>query len=459
MAAELGQTTDPKALIPGESGAITGDLRTASSNMRTMDGVSGDLSKIDPAQWTGQASNEFRGAFGKEPPKWIHAMQRLSNGGQSLAGYGETLTWGQGEAQRAIEAYTKAQAAGRLAAAKHHAKAQEAIAEGTPPGKVPPFKDPSTGAAHEAQQILAGARKKVGEAAGQAATQLAGFTDDDGNSTYKGDVKDLEKKFGSAEDGSRYHRGGNAGYSRQDSGGKFLSDYVGITGPEKTLAETPDKWKVSVAEGKTGGQFGNGTAGGSGKAEGSVLGAGVEGKLSAGPAGVTAAGSADAYLAKGKAQGELHAGPGKVQGKGEAEIGAKADGKVHLGPTGGEAGGEAFAGAKAKGEANASVGGVGAGAHGEAWAGAGAEAKAKLGMGEDGKFHVGGSAGAALGVGGKVGFDVTVDPKEVTDTVTDAAHDAGHAAGAAGHAAGEGAKSVANGAKSAADGAKSLIGL
>ena len=54
-------------------------------------------------------------------------------------------------------------------------------------------------------------------------------------------------------------------------------------------------------------------------------------------------------------------------------------------------------------------------ATGEAWAGAGAEANATFGKNEDGGWTIGAEAGAGLGVGGKVGFEVTVDPGELKD--------------------------------------------
>lgn len=50
----------------------------------------------------------------------------------------------------------------------------------------------------------------------------------------------------------------------------------------------------------------------------------------------------------------------------------------------------------------------------------GASANADLGM-KDGKFTIGGELGVGLGVGGKVSFDVTVDPHKMVDSVGDAA--------------------------------------
>ena len=105
--------------------------------------------------------------------------------------------------------------------------------------------------------------------------------------------------------------------------------------------------------------------------------------------------------------------------KGDAFVGADAGANVGVnfsprsGSAGVSAGLDAFAGAKAKGKVRQSLGVAGenigaVGVSGEAWAGIGASANATAGF-EDGKFKLSASVGAALGVGGKVGFDVEVD--------------------------------------------------
>ena len=96
---------------------------------------------------------------------------------------------------------------------------------------------------------------------------------------------------------------------------------------------------------------------------------------------------------------------------------------MSAGKDGLHAGAEAFAGAKATGSGSGDVAGIGAGVTGEAWAGVGAEANVDLGM-KDGKFTIGGELGAGLGVGGKVGVNITVDPGKMVDTIGDAADDA-----------------------------------
>ena len=119
---------------------------------------------------------------------------------------------------------------------------------------------------------------------------------------------------------------------------------------------------------------------------------------------------------------------------------AKADGQLTWAGAQGHA--EAFVGAKVSGDASAEVAGVTAGVHGEAWAGAGAEASGQFGMGNDGKFHVGGSLGVGLGLGGKVGFDASIDPVGVAHTVENVAGDVGHVAADVGHGVAHAADAV-----------------
>jgi len=66
------------------------------------------------------------------------------------------------------------------------------------------------------------------------------------------------------------------------------------------------------------------------------------------------------------------------------------------------------------------VAGIGISESAEGWAGAGAEAGATFGEEEDGKWKVAGNAGVALGLGGKYGFQVTVDPAKMARTADEA---------------------------------------
>lgn len=466
MGAELGQTTNPKELIPGEPEAISRDLQKLVGNVEKIGAVKDGLHGIDPKQWTGPASDAFRQVFQAVPPQWQDAMETLGDRAQSLADYGDVLTWAQREAQRAIEQYTKAQSASRAAAAQYTAQAQQAQAGGQ---TMAPFQDPGQAAAKEAQQILDEARKKVIEAGGKAAERFGYKKGKDG--TYKKDLNKGAKEWGAEhrkkekdvwdekkqkwtkEDEGGWQKDPNrrfgsfkGNYGPTDQSDGLLGDKLdpvlkkfGIGLPESTHQASAD---AKLLHGETGGSFQDGAFSGKGKLEGSVLGADAGAHAGTTATGVNAGANAEAYLAKGHAEGEVRGGPVAAKGSADGMVGAdgKAEGKVGL--TGAQGSAEAFAGARVSGDASASVAGIGAGVHGEAWAGAGAQASGQFGMGDDGKFHVGASLGVGLGVGAKLGFNTTVDPTEVEHSVEGAAKDVGHVASDIGHGVGHAADKV-----------------
>ncbi|ALG12526.1 putative T7SS-secreted protein [Kibdelosporangium phytohabitans] len=456
MAAELGQTLDPRALIPGMPEAISSDLQALVDTVKQVGSVGQDLGSVDVVEWTGQAANSFLEMFGQEPPKWMQAVEDMGLGGQALADFGDTLTWAQGEAQRAIEMYTEAMAASRAAAADALNAAQN--------GVVTPFTDPAAAAFHNAQTVLQNAREQLASAGGSIAEMFG--MQDNGEGKY---TKQVGNERGFGVDGHNpnkpgWHKGpGGKSYNRefgsQNQGG--LGDVFGglMSGALKQLGiDIPEgEWKAAAeakvwgaeAEGK----FDNGTFNGSGKAGIDVLGAGAEAHAKWGPDGLTAGASAEAYLAKASAEGTVGWGDhASVSGKAEGFVGANAEAEANIGWGGADVSAGAFAGAKAEGDIGAEVGGVGAGVHGEAWAGAGAEASAQLGMGNDGKFHIGASVGLGLGVGAKLGFDVSVDPGKVVDTVSDVA-------GAVGDGISSAGKAIDDGIGNAAKGVKNFFGL
>ncbi|GAB3563954.1 hypothetical protein GCM10027445_06990 [Amycolatopsis endophytica] len=180
MAAGLGQSTNPKDLIPGEPESIANDLRELVSGIDQI-GVTGDgLGALTPAQWSGAAAEAFRAAFGAEPPRWLETANLLGRGGQSLADFGDALTWAQSEAQRAIEMYTEAQAASRTAAAQYDE--QSALAQAA--GRIlAPFQDPGASLAREAQSVLDYARSHVAEIGGLVAAAFDMEPDGEGGFT------------------------------------------------------------------------------------------------------------------------------------------------------------------------------------------------------------------------------------------------------------------------------------
>lgn len=114
---------------------------------------------------------------------------------------------------------------------------------------------------------------------------------------------------------------------------------------------------------------------------------------------------------------------GGVEANGEASLfagaRAKADGTLTIDPKRGiyaaEVGGEAFAGVKAGVSGDVQLGKYGSvGGTAEAWAGVGAQFRAKVGY-KDGKLQARVDIGAALGIGFKLGFNVSIDVKGIVN--------------------------------------------
>jgi hypothetical protein len=442
--AELGQTLDPRQLIPGEPEAIAADLRALIGTIKQVGQVGGDLGSVDVVDWTGAAASAFRGVFGEEPPKWLQAVEELGSGGEALADYGDVLTWAQGQAQQAIEIYTQALAASRAAAAQAVDQAQSGI--------VGQFFDPAVDMLHNAQTTLSNAREQLAAAGGNVAQAFGLQPDGEGNYT-----RSTQDRLFGVENGKPGWQRTRAGRSYQRERGSM--DQSGLSGRINELfggalkamgIEIPEgqwegKAEAKVWGGEISGEFDDGYFKGNGSLSADVVGAAAEAHAKWGQDGLTAGASAEAYLAKAAAEGKLDFGDDfSVNGKGEVFLGAKAETENSIGWSGVDMGAEAFAGAKAEGTVGAEYAGVGAGVHGEAWAGIGAQAAAQVGMGNDGNFHIGGSVGLGIGVGGKVGFDFSVNPGEVVDTVGDVANDIGNGISSAADAVDRGVSDAAN---------------
>ncbi|UQS23229.1 hypothetical protein L1857_10580 [Amycolatopsis thermalba] len=433
MAAELGQTTNPRELVPGEPELIANDLRDLVAGIEQIATTGEGLNGIAPAQWTGAAADAFREAFGAEPPKWIETAALLGRGGQSLADFGDALTWAQAEAQRAIEMYTQAQAASRAAAAQYHAQAVQAQAVGQ---ILAPFQDPGEALAREAQSVLDQARAHVAEI-GDSVAEAFGF-EPDGEGGYR-------KEFGDRERDPGRRKGFEWGSQSEGMLGDRIDDTLEALGFDLSDETFSAAASADLLGGSLDGSFGSGALSGAGKLDGSLLGAsaGVSGSVNA--LGLTAAANAEAWLAKGSAEGQVklgeHAG---ATGHAEGSVGVRAEAEGSAGVTGvrGSIGG--FAGARVDAAASAEVAGLSAGVHGGLSAGFGAHASGQFGMGDDGKFHLGASLGLTVGVGGDVGFDIAIDPQEVVDTVTDVADDVADIATDVGHGLANAADAVAD---------------
>jgi hypothetical protein len=165
MAQELGQTNDPKELVPGDSRSVSntmwslrdyGDaLHAAGTGLRTIDTTDG---------WSGAAGDNFRQVFHGQPDKWLEAGDCFHSAANALDSYVSTLTWAQGKASDAITQWNQGQAATAQAQAAHEQAvrqaAQNAAATGTTAPDIP-FHDPGEQQRAAARKTLNDARAKL----------------------------------------------------------------------------------------------------------------------------------------------------------------------------------------------------------------------------------------------------------------------------------------------------------
>lgn len=164
MPSELGQTNDPKALVPGEPS----DLDQVELRFVTYAGYlhqAGDGLKIIDTEdgWSGTAAERFRDAFSGEPGRWLEAGDAFEEAATAVGRYRPTLAWAQGQAAVAIQLWEEGQALTASAHADHQKATEQARRQapaGTPSVAVP-FVDAGAAKRAAAQEILARARQQL----------------------------------------------------------------------------------------------------------------------------------------------------------------------------------------------------------------------------------------------------------------------------------------------------------
>src|SRR5215211_4150828 len=173
MAVELGQTQDPKALVPGDVASVTSTMWAMRSYGDALCEAGTGLARIDTQEgWRGQAAEQFRSRFDGEPRKWIEAGDCFHSAADALDSYASTLQWAQQEASEAIRLWNEGDAATADARAAHEHAVQQARQEAAIrtangiPTTAPdiPFHDPGEAKREAARQKLSRARSQLNDA-------------------------------------------------------------------------------------------------------------------------------------------------------------------------------------------------------------------------------------------------------------------------------------------------------
>lgn len=188
--AELGQTTDPKALVPGDPEAVFRAAQDLDKRAKDVDRVGNDLQRIDTGGWTGDASEAFHEQHRTEVPRWFQGADSLGAAAQTLTDHANCLSFAQGQAQEAIRLWEQGEAATATARAAHATAVADArtrteanAARGNPTVVTAPgFVDPGAEKRAQAVAILAEARRQLqesGDRGGQALTAEADLAPQD----------------------------------------------------------------------------------------------------------------------------------------------------------------------------------------------------------------------------------------------------------------------------------------
>ena len=178
MVMQLGQTNDPRQLVPGNSAAIAdvAGAMHAYGNALHAGGIG--LAAIETTDvWSGAAADAFRKRFDGHPEKWIEAAACFHAAATALDSYAPVLDWAQQEAAGAITLWNQGQAQTSQAEAEHAqaiAQAQQQAAQRTAAG-IPttlpniPFVDPGEATRQAARNKLSHARSQLADAGNRTA--------------------------------------------------------------------------------------------------------------------------------------------------------------------------------------------------------------------------------------------------------------------------------------------------
>lgn len=101
--AELGQTSDPTELVPGDIASIYQTEAEMRSYGDLMHNAGEGLTRIDTSDgWGGAAADAFRDVYHGQPGKWVTAGDAFHAAAGALNDYAGVLKWAQGQAADAI---------------------------------------------------------------------------------------------------------------------------------------------------------------------------------------------------------------------------------------------------------------------------------------------------------------------------------------------------------------------
>ncbi|MEU1451622.1 putative T7SS-secreted protein [Streptomyces avermitilis] len=173
---QLGESGDADELIHGKPSRIRASAKHLRDFHKAFGKVGEGMRKLDSSHWKGEGADTFREKFAMHPTKWLRAADACEAAAKALDSYADTVEWAQGQAQDAIDLYTKGKKASALAEATYTKKADAYTAKvmaGEDPGPSPgTFHDPGEADVKLAYETLGEARRQRNDAGRTAAESV-----------------------------------------------------------------------------------------------------------------------------------------------------------------------------------------------------------------------------------------------------------------------------------------------
>jgi len=197
--AELGETNDPKQLVPGDPAALTAAAKALRTRADALEKAGVGLKRIDTTDgWSGPAGDAFRAKFRGLPGDWLQAADSFATSANALDNYSTTLTWAQRQAAQAISQWNAAQSTTRQAQEQYRLYQQQGGAE--------PFEDPGDAGRASARSLLETARTDLKDA-GDDVAEVVGRERDKApeKPSFWSEVKDVASDVGAALENAGAH--------------------------------------------------------------------------------------------------------------------------------------------------------------------------------------------------------------------------------------------------------------
>jgi hypothetical protein len=168
--AQLGETSDPRELVPGSPDSLTTTAQSLLAYGDVLIEAGEGLAKVDTEDgWRGPAGDAFRDRFHGQPARWTEAGSEFHTAANALYDYLHTLRAAQQRAAEAISQYARGETATTNAKNAHDRQVSEARGRGD--NTEIPFDDPGEADRAAARAALDTARGNV-ETAGHTAAAL-----------------------------------------------------------------------------------------------------------------------------------------------------------------------------------------------------------------------------------------------------------------------------------------------